>query len=270
MLRDATVIIRSEWTSGNAAMIGVVMEMDANISAELDRIKEGLTSATRITVLSGAGISAPSGIPTFRGEQDSLWSRYRPEELATPSAFARDPELVWRWYDWRRSLIAAAKPNAAHHALAQLESTAPVTVITQNVDGYHQQAGSSQVLEFHGSIWKVRCRKCGAEDLDRRVPIPILPRCTGCEGLLRPSVVWFGEGIDPQILRRSAEAAADCDLFLVVGTAGAVYPAAGLVGTAQAGGARVVEFNIESGGVSHLADLFVPGSAADTLGHLVP
>ena len=253
-----------------AAMYGVVMDMDANISAELDGIKEGLTSETRITVLSGAGISAASGIPTFRGEQDSLWSRYRPEELATPGAFARDPELVWRWYDWRRGLIAAAEPNAAHHALAQIESTAPVTVITQNVDGFHQQAGSSRVLEYHGSIWKVRCRKCGAEDLDHRVPIPILPECTGCGGLLRPGVVWFGEGIDPQVMRMSDEAAADCDLFLVVGTAGAVYPAAGLVGTARNCGARVVEFNIEPGGVSHLADLFVPGSAADTLVRLVP
>jgi NAD-dependent deacetylase len=244
--------------------------MDANIGAELDRIKAGIDSATRVTVLSGAGISAASGIPTFRGEQDSLWSKYRPEELATPGAFARDPELVWGWYDWRRSLIAAAEPNAAHLALVRLAETAPVTIITQNVDGYHQQAGSSQVLEFHGSIWKVRCQQCGAEKLDRRVPLPIPPVCAGCGGLLRPGVVWFGEGIDPQVLRSSADAAAECDLFLVVGTAGAVYPAAGLVGTARAGGARVIEFNIEPGGVSHLADVFVPGSAADTLVRLVP
>jgi len=270
MLQPTSVIIRSEWSSGNAVMNGMVRVMDANIGAELDRIKKGLTQETPITVLSGAGISAASGIPTFRGEQDSLWSQYRPEDLATPAAFARDPELVWRWYDWRRGLIAAAEPNAAHRALAQLETSAPVTVITQNVDGYHQQAGSSRVLEFHGSIWKVRCQKCGAEDLDHRVPIPILPECTACGGLLRPGVVWFGEGIDPQVLQMSAAVAADCDLFIVVGTAGVVYPAAGLVGTAQASGARVVEFNIEPGGVSHLADLFVPGSAADTLVRLVP
>jgi len=246
------------------------MNMEEDIRAELEKIREGITAATRITVLSGAGISAASGIPTFRGEQDSLWSRYRPEDLATPEAFARDPELVWRWYDWRRGLIAAAEPNAAHLALAQLESTARIVTITQNVDGYHQMAGSSRVLEFHGSIWVVRCRGCGAENLDRRVPLPIPPSCDECGGLLRPGVVWFGEGIDPGILRASAEAASDCDLFLVVGTAGAVYPAAGLVGTARQAGARVVEFNLEPGGVTHLADLFVPGSAAETLVCLVP
>jgi NAD-dependent deacetylase len=243
--------------------------MDSNILGELEQIRDGITSETRITVLSGAGISAASGIPTFRGEQDSLWSQYRPEDLATPGAFARDPELVWRWYDWRRGLIAAAEPNAAHQALVHLEKTAPVLVVTQNVDGFHQLAGSSDVLEFHGSIWVVRCRKCGAECLDRRVPIPIPPACSECGGLLRPGVVWFGEGIDPEVLEASAAAAADCDLFLVVGTAGAVYPAAGLVGTARQAGARVIEFNLEPGGVSHLADLFVPGSAAETLDHLV-
>ena len=244
--------------------------MMGDILAELQKTRDGLRASTRITVLSGAGISAASGIPTFRGAQDSLWSKYRPEDLATPGAFSRDPELVWRWYDWRRGLIAAAEPNAAHRALVQLESTAQVGTITQNVDGYHQQAGSSRVLEFHGSIWVVRCQQCGDENLDRRVPIPIPPKCDRCGGMLRPGVVWFGEGIDPGVLGASAEASADCDLFLVVGTAGAVYPAAGLVGTARQAGARVIEFNLEPSSVTHLADLFVPGSAADTLGHLVP
>jgi NAD-dependent deacetylase len=244
--------------------------MDAATRTELEKIRDGLTTRTRITVFSGAGISAASGIPTFRGEQDSLWSRYRPEELATPAAFARDPELVWKWYDWRRGLIAAAEPNAAHQAVADLESSGRVTVVTQNVDGYHQAAGSSRVLEFHGSIWVVRCVKCGAEGLDKRVPIPIVPACDGCGGMLRPGVVWFGEGIDPEVMRASAVAAADCDLFLVVGTAGAVYPAAGLVASARDAGARIVEFNLERSGVSHQGDLFVPGSAADTMGYLVP
>jgi NAD-dependent deacetylase len=229
-----------------------------------------MAAGARVTVLSGAGISAASGIPTFRGEQDSLWSRYRPEDLATPTAFARDPELVWRWYDWRRSLIDGAAPNAAHHALARLEKTSTVTVITQNVDGYHQLAGSSLVLEFHGSIWRVRCLGCGDEHEDRRVPIPIPPQCETCGGLLRPGVVWFGEGIDPQVLDASALAAAQCDFLLVVGTAGAVYPAAGLVGTARDAGARIAEFNLERGGVSHLAHVFVPGSAAETLDLIVP
>ncbi len=244
--------------------------MDGHIREELEKIRQDIASGIRITVFSGAGISAASGIPTFRGEQDSLWSRYRPEDLATPQAFSRDPELVWRWYDWRRGLIAAAGPNAAHQAVADLEASSQVTVVTQNVDGYHQAAGSSRVLEFHGSIWVVRCQGCGAESLDHRVPIPITPECEQCGGMLRPGVVWFGEGIDPGVLRDSAEVSADCDLFVVVGTAGAVYPAAGLVGTARNAGARIVEFNLEPGGVSHLADLFVPGSAADTMGFLVP
>ena len=237
---------------------------------DIGEVKARIGAGTRTAVLSGAGISAASGIPTFRGAQDALWSRYRPEDLATPGAFARDPELVWRWYDWRRGLIAAAAPNAAHAALAALEDHAPVTVVTQNVDGLHQRAGSTLVHEFHGSIWRLRCTGCGAEGEDRRVPVPALPRCDACGGLLRPGVVWFGEMIDPAVLRASERAASDCELFLVVGTAGAVWPAAGLVATARAGGALVVEFNLEPGAVTSHADLFVPGSAADTLGGIVP
>ena len=237
---------------------------------DLADIRARLADGAKVAVLSGAGISAASGIPTFRGAQDSLWSRYRPEDLATPAAFARDPELVWRWYDWRRGLIAGAGPNAAHRALVALETRGPVTVITQNVDGYHQQAGSTTVLEYHGSIWNLRCTGCGRTGPDRRVPLPIPPRCAACNGLLRPGVVWFGEMIDPQVMRGAERAASDCEVFLVVGTAGAVYPAAGLVQVARAGGAVVVEFNLEPGGVTRLADLFVAGSAADTLGGIVP
>lgn len=241
------------------------MSLDPEILERLHAIRDGLRPGSAIAVLSGAGLSAASGIPTFRGGQDSLWNRYRPEELATPRAFARDPELVWRWYDWRRALIAGSAPNAAHQALAELEGRFPVAVITQNVDGYHQQAGSGNVLEFHGSIWKVRCRRCGHEAIDRRVPIPIPPECERCGGLVRPGVVWFGEGIDPQVHADSGRSAAESELFLVIGTAGAVYPAAGLVAAAREGGATVVEFNLEPSGVTALADLFVPGSAADTL-----
>ena len=211
-----------------------------------------------------------SGIPTFRGAQDSLWSRYRPEELATPEAFAQDPELVWRWYDWRRGLIAESAPNAAHDALVDLEAHAQVQVVTQNVDGYHQQAGSCSVLEFHGSIWIVRCTGCGTEQEDRRVPIPIPPRCEQCDSLLRPGVVWFGEGIDPEVMAGSGAVANNCDLLLVIGTAGAVYPAASLVDIARQAGARIVEFNVEPSAISHQVDVFVSGSAADTVPLLVP
>lgn len=246
------------------------MVPEDSIPAELKSIRSSINGNTRITVLTGAGISAASGIPTFRGAQDSLWSQYRPEELATPQAFYSDPELVWRWYDWRRGLIADSQFNAAHQALADLEKICPVVIVTQNVDGYHQDAGSTTVHEFHGSIWRVRCSDCGHERLEKSVPLALLPTCAGCGGLERPGVVWFGEGIDPVVMRDSFAAAGDCDLFLVVGTAGAVFPAANLVDTAKNAGAKVVEFNLERSGVSHLADLFVPGSAADTLVDLVP
>ena len=244
--------------------------MDDSVVAQLQEIRDGMTPQTRVTILSGAGISAASGIPTFRGAQDSLWQQYRPEELATPQAFRRDSELVWRWYDMRRDLIAASAPNAAHTALARLEQHAQVTVVTQNVDGYHQQAGSSDVLEFHGSIWTVRCTGCGHETDDRRVPIPIPPTCEKCGTLVRPGVVWFGEGIDPHVMQSSAAAAHGCDLFLVIGTAGAVYPAAGLAEVARDGGAKLLEFNIDRSALSDQVDLFVPGSAADTVGLVVP
>ncbi len=246
------------------------MALDETILRELQAIRQTITANTRITVLTGAGISAASGIPTFRSGDDALWSQYRPEELATERAFLADPQLVWRWYDWRRGLIAESAPNAAHQALVDLEQVADVVLVTQNVDGYHHLAGSSTIHEFHGSIWRVRCMDCHYERYERRTPLPLLPYCEKCGGLERPAVVWFGEGIAPGIMQASFDAAADCDLFLVVGTAGAVYPAAGLVDAARNGGAVVVEFNLERSGVSHLANLFVPGSADQTLGEIIP
>ncbi len=245
--------------------------MDAATQAALDRVRAGLSTATRVAALTGAGISASSGIPTFRGNEGSLWHQFKPQDLATPEAFERDPELVWRWYDWRRGLIAAAAPNPAHLALARLErSVAAVTVVTQNVDGLHAAAGSGRVIEYHGSIWRTRCLGCGREREDRRVPLPILPRCAACGGLLRPGVVWFGEAIDPAANAAATDAARACDLFLVIGTSGVVWPAAGLAGLARASGAHVLEFNLELGGVADAVDLFVPGDAALTLPLLVP
>ncbi len=240
------------------------------IQEKLARVRDLVAAADRVAVLSGAGISAASGIPTFRGAQDSMWSRYRPEDLATPEAFARDPELVWRWYDWRRELIAASGPNPAHTALARLEDHTDVTVITQNVDGYHQQSGSRKVLEFHGSIWRVRCTACGDEIEDRRVPLPIPPRCDKCGGLLRPGVVWFGEGIDPDIMTGSTVAVSESRVLLVIGTAGMVHPAAGLADLARANGVPVCEFNVEASLLTPHVDIFIPGDAAETLPRIVP
>jgi len=233
---------------------------------KLEELARRCHDGARVVVLSGAGISAASGIPTFRGSEDhALWSRYRPEDLATPEAFDRDPELVWRWYDWRRSLIAESAPNDAHHALVDLAAITDVRVVTQNVDGYHQQAGSRDVIEYHGNIWAVRCISCTFADMDHRVPMPIPPRCPRCNDLLRPGVVWFGEGIPPAAAQGADEVVSACDILLVVGTAGAVYPAAGLVTLARLHDASVVEFNLEPSAITQRADLYVPGSAADTL-----
>ena len=145
-------------------------------------------------VLTGAGISAESGVPTFRG-QDGLWQNFRPEDLATPEAFHRDPTLVWEWYNWRRGLIGKCAPNAAHETLASMETTLPAfSLITQNVDGLHRAAGNQHVLELHGNIWRMRCTVCNQVSTDDRVPLhAILPRCKACGEILRPDVVWFGE-----------------------------------------------------------------------------
>lgn len=240
--------------------------MNEHLQQKIRELSRRCHDGAKVAVLSGAGISAASGIPTFRGKSDdALWSQYRPEQLATPEAFARDPELVWRWYDWRRGLIADSAPNRAHEALVALAGITTVRIITQNVDGYHQQAGSRDVIEYHGNIWTVRCTSCPYEDLDHRVPLPIPPRCPRCQEVTRPGVVWFGEGIPADAAREAEEAAAACDIFLVVGTAGAVYPAAGLVTLAHVNDATVVEFNLEPSAITQRADLFVPGSAAETL-----
>lgn len=237
----------------------------------LAEIRDAISGVTRIAALTGAGISAASGVPTFRGGPDSLWENERPEDLATPQAFRRDTEKVWRWYDWRRGIVAGCEPNAAHLALARLDGIAAgVTVITQNVDGLHQRAGSAAVLEFHGSLWTLRCTSCGLAERNRDVPLDLPPACPSCGGLMRPGVVWFGENIDPEIMRASSRAAVSCDLFLVIGTSGLVQPAAGMAMMASNAGAKVVEFNLERGGVSAWVDLFVPGSADETVLGLLP
>jgi NAD-dependent deacetylase len=212
----------------------------------LAEVRKRVRHATRITVLTGAGVSAASGVPTFRGP-GGFWRSFRPEQLATPEAFRRDPALVWEWYDWRRGLIAACAPNAAHTVIARWSRSAGFTLVTQNVDGLHERAGTANVVRYHGSIWMLKCvDECGAPSWeDRRVPIePLPPRCPSCGGLARPGVVWFGEGI-PDEAARAAAAATACDLFLSIGTSSVVYPAAALVADARARGAFTVEINPE-------------------------
>jgi len=219
----------------------------------------------RIVVLTGAGISAESGIPTFRGK-DGLWNRYNPMDLATPEAFQRDPKLVWEWYNWRRQLIAKAEPNRAHRILAELERSRDLHVITQNVDGLHQRAGSERVTELHGSVWTVRCLECGASYRDERVPLPdIPPRCKECGGLLRPGVVWFGEALPKDALDTAYALSASADVFLVVGTSAQVYPAAELPFVAKSRGARLIEINPEETPVTPHADVSVREKASSGL-----
>ncbi len=223
----------------------------------------------RPVALTGAGVSAESGVPTFRSP-GGLWRHYRPEDLATPQAFARDPNLVWEWYDWRRGLIAGCEPNAAHAALAEMEARLPdFVLITQNVDGLHQLAGSRRVLELHGNIWRMRCTRQGTTLTERRTPLPALPpRCPECGAPLRPDVVWFGEALPADILESAFEAAAACDLMLVVGTSAVVQPAAGLPLLARDNGAVLVEVNPEPTLLSGYADLSLRQPAAQALPEL--
>ncbi len=231
----------------------------------IQRAREWIGAASSVAVLTGAGISAESGIPTFRGAT-GLWKQYRPEQLATPEAFARDPRLVWEWYDWRRNLIAPARPNAGHYALVELERRKPrFTLITQNVDGLHDRAGSRNVVKLHGDIWLVRCLACERERRDERSPLPEIPPRCECGGLLRPGVVWFGEPLPPGAWDEAEAAARSAAVFLVVGTSAVVYPAAGLVMLAKAAGARVIEINMEETPFSAQLDCSLRGPAGELL-----
>ena len=238
--------------------------MPSSLAAARDWIEQ----AASIAALTGAGISAESGIPTFRGA-GGLWKNFKPEDLATPAAFARDPRLAWEWYDWRRGLIAQARPNAAHFALVDLEKRKPrFTLITQNVDGLHDLAGSRRILKLHGDIWRMRCLECGANFPNRRTPLPKIPPHCACGGMARPGVVWFGEPL-PEGIMSEAEHAVEADVLLVIGTSAVVYPAAGLVPYAKKRGARVIEVNLEETPVTALVDCALRGMAAEILPELL-
>jgi NAD-dependent deacetylase len=221
-----------------------------------------------LAVLTGSGISAESGVPTFRGE-DGLWRNFRPEELATLAAFRRDPALVWQWYEWRRGLIGNSQPNAAHYTLVKMEQAIPqFTLITQNVDGLHRLAGSRRVVELHGNIWRVRCTREGTVTERWDHPLPEVPLRCECSALLRPDVVWFGESLPSEALQSAFDAARSCQVMLVVGTSGVVEPAASLPWEAKGCGARVVEINVEATPISRYADESILGPAAVELSQL--
>ncbi len=221
-----------------------------------------LGGATRVLVVTGAGISAESGVPTFRGPE-GLWRQYRPEDLATPEAFARDPRLVWEWYAWRRERIAPLRPNAAHDALVRLEGRAPEFLLaTQNVDGLHAMAGSRRMVELHGSIWRTRCTACAESGEDRRVPLPDLPPRCACGALRRPDIVWFGEALPEAATEAAFAAAHAAEVVLVIGTSSVVYPAAALPQVGRAAGAFVIEVNPEETPLTPLAHAALRGPAA--------
>ena len=207
-----------------------------------DALIAALRDASHVCILTGAGVSAESGVPTFRDAQEGLWAHYDPEDLATPEAFLADPALIWRWYRWRRDLVADAQPNPGHHAIVKLADYFPrLTLITQNVDNLHQRAGSTDVIEFHGNLFEDRCSAEGCIATgDDSLDVPV---CPGCGSNLRPGVVWFGEAIPESAMTDSCAAASDCDVFLSVGTSSLVYPAAGLADLAKQCDAIAVEIN---------------------------
>ncbi len=208
----------------------------------IDRAAAAIRGAGFVLVLTGAGVSAESGVPTFRGA-GGYWRRHHFMDLATPEAFARDPRLVWDWYLDRRATVRACAPNAAHHALAAWAQRARGRLVTQNVDGLHERAGHPDVVRFHGSLWRCRCSGCGAERDDASLAYAELPRCAACGALERPGVVWFGESIPRAAADAAWDAAGEADVVLVIGTTGVVQPAAGLAESARAHGARVIEVN---------------------------
>lgn len=241
-------------------------------SIDTDKIREvagRLNAFSRIFVLTGAGISQESGVPTFRGK-DGLWKSQRAEDLATPEAFAKDPVLVWKWYDWRRSLIKPLQPNRAHYALVDLEERIEdFSLVTQNVDGLHRAAGSKNLIEMHGTLWRVRCTLCGKTSDNREVPITIPPMCEACGGMLRPDVVWFGEALDYEGLTRIYRLLENTEMMLVVGTSGVVQPAASFGLAAKRSGAFVVEVNRSKTPQSPFFDVSLDGKAGEILPRLV-
>lgn len=239
-----------------------------------DQITKEVQYSCHLVVFTGAGVSAESGIPTFREAQTGLWERFDPEELASPAAFRRDPALVWGWYEWRRMQVQKARPNPAHLAIVELAQRVPkLTVITQNVDDLHERAGSAEVIHLHGSLHEPRCFACGrayagvVTDLKDQPSSERLepPRCARCNGRVRPGVVWFGEYLPQQAMRSALDAARHCDCLLSIGTSGVVMPAARIPEVALENGAAVVHVNVQPVEVSGPGEYSLVGRAGELL-----
>jgi NAD-dependent deacetylase len=241
-----------------------------SVNEQIRTVRRFLQEASSVAVLTGAGVSAESGIPTFRDAQTGLWAKYDPTELATPEAFARNPSLVTRWYDERRSKCARCKPNPGHLALARLQDEyealgKKLTLITQNVDRLHQMAGSRDPVELHGTLWVWRCTSCGKEREERETPFPDHPPRCACGGIRRPGVVWFGESLPQAALAAAWRSAESCELFMSLGTSSVVEPAASLTRVAASAGAKTVEINPEETPVSALVDVSIRGATGELL-----
>lgn len=248
------------------------MELDAQMKQAVDALR----SARLVAVLSGAGMSRESGVPTFREAQTGLWAQYNPEALATPQAFQRDPDLVWSWYMWRYDLVTGVEPNAGHRAVAELEQLVPeMVVLTQNVDGLHHRAGSTDVVELHGNITRFRCyddcqhNRTLIELNDLNYTRDKAPACPHCNARVRPDVVWFGESLPSAALTRALEIARQCDVMLVIGTSGIVQPAAALPLEARRAGALTIEVNPASSMLTRQLDIFLQGAAGVVLPSLL-
>jgi NAD-dependent deacetylase len=229
-----------------------------------------LRKAERVSVLTGAGASQESGLRTFRDSQDGIWKQHRPEDLASPEAFARDPKLVWDWYAFRREAIKSVRPNPGHYALVEMENKIPeFTLITQNVDGLHRMAGSKNVLELHGNILRVRCSECGTFTETWGSDLESVPRCEYCNGLLRPDVVWFGESLPRAELEAAVSAARKSQVFFSIGTSGVVQPAAALAHAARNNGSVVVEINAEPTPLTPKVDFAFHGKSGEILPELI-
>jgi len=249
------------------------MSTDSTGRKRWDRAREILAEARRVVVLTGAGISAESGIPTFRGT-GGVWSEMRAEDFATPDGFDRDPLGVWNWYAARCKDLDETQPNAAHLALAELQRRTEahggsLVLATQNIDGLHQAAASTNVLELHGSLRKTRCEACSYEAPMSPAPAEALPSCPLCGRRVRPAVVWFGEDLPQDVFAAAVDATAHCDLFLSVGTSAAVYPAAGLIEWAIGSGAKTLEVNLEPTPVSRMVTVALHGKAGEVLPQLI-
>jgi NAD-dependent deacetylase len=244
-------------------LVTALTSLDA---ATLQRLRD----AQRVVALTGAGISAESGVPTFRDAQTGLWAKYSAEQLATPEAFLDNPRFVWDWYVWRRQLTAKARPNPGHTALVALQDRFPTfTLITQNVDGLHARAGSRDVLELHGNIARTLCFEEGSVVTDYADDGRTPPRCPRCGGLLRPGVVWFGESLPSAVLSQAEQASAACDVLLSIGTSSLVHPAAGLPLVAKRRGALLIELNPSPTPLTPHADVVLSGPAGQLLPQLL-